>query len=192
MERKFSEIVIEGPFMMVKGFLLGFLACKKPEGKYFFHRKENIRRETLKEFVKELFELENYVHLCLEDELIEPFKQAIELYTQKTGYVIKSIKPIKGASFSFAAEIFEKELGNSFKQIVDHLPKGVSLKNYTPSEIIEQDAKGFEKYAPLHEYIFRAKGEIEGDFEGVIDTYMKIKRSDLNNFVICSEIKLEM
>ncbi|APF20533.1 hypothetical protein Calab_1328 [Caldithrix abyssi DSM 13497] len=192
MGRKFSEIVIEGPFMMVKGFLLGFLACKKPKGKYFFHRKENIRRETLKEFVKELFELENYVHLCLEDELIEPFKQVVDLYTKKTGYVIKSIKPIKGAAFSFAAEIFEKDMGSSFKQIVEHLPEGVSLKNYTPSEIIEKDAKGFESYAPLHEYIFRAKGEIEGDFEGVIDTYMKIKRSDLNNFVICSEIKLEM
>ena len=44
----------------------------------------------------------------------------------------------------------------------------------------------------MHEYIFRAKGEIEGDFEGVIDTYMKIKRSDLTDFVICSEIKLNM
>ncbi len=192
MGKKFSEIVIEGPFMMVKGFLLGFLSCKKPDGKYFFHRKENIRRETLKEFVKELFELENYVHLCLEDELIEPFKQSLELYTKVTGYNIKSIKPIKGAVFSFAAEIFEKDLADKFKQIIDNVPEGVTVKKFTPSEQIEKEARGIESYAPLHDYIYRAKGEVEGDFEGVIDTYLKIKRSDLSDFVICSEIKLKM
>ncbi len=191
MARKFSEIVIEGPFMLVKGFLLGFLSCKKPDGKYFFHRKANIRRETLKEFVKELFELENYVHLCLEDDLIEPFKQSLELYTKVTGYGIQSVKPIKGAHFSFAAELFEKDLADNFKQILENLPEGVQLINYHPSEEIERDAKGIESYAPLHEYVFRAKGEIEGDFEGVIDVYMQIKRSDLSEFVICSEIKLQ-
>ncbi len=192
MGRKFSEIVVEGPFMLVKGFLLGFLSCKKPDGKYFFHRKANIRRETLKEFVKELFELENYVHLCLEDDLIEPFKQALELYTKTTSYGIKSVKPIKGAQFSFAAELFDKELAGNFKQIIENLPDGVQLKNYHPSEEIEKEAKGIESYAPLHEYVFRAKGEIEGDFEGVIDTYMQIKRSDLSEFVICSDIKLNV
>lgn len=192
MGKKFSEIVIEGPFMLVKGFLLGFLSCKKPDGKYFFHRKANIRRETLKEFVKELFELENYVHLCLEDDLIEPFKQSLELYTKVTGYGIKSVKAIKGAQFSFAAELFEKDLAGNFKQIIENLPEGVQLKNYHPSEEIEKEAKGIESYAPLHEYVFRAKGEVEGDFEGVIDTYMQIKRSDLSEFVICSDIKLNV
>ncbi len=191
MGKTFSEIVIEGPFMLVKGFLLGFLSCKKPDGKYFFHRKANIRRETLKEFVKELFELENYVHLCLEDELIEPFKQSIALYTKVTSYGIKSIKPISSAWFSFAAEMFEKDLADQFKNIINNLPEGVTLKNYHPTELHEKDAKGIESYAPLHDFIFRAKGEIEGDFEGVIDTYMKIKRSDLDEFVICSDIRLK-
>ncbi|MBD3223891.1 MAG: hypothetical protein GF313_04130, partial [Caldithrix sp.] len=65
MSRKFSELVIEGPFMLVKGFLVGFLAVKNPEGRYFFHRKAGIRRETFKEFLKDFFELDNYVHLCL-------------------------------------------------------------------------------------------------------------------------------
>ena len=191
MARKFSEIVIEGPFMLVKGFLLGFLSCKKPDGKYFFHRKANIRRETLKEFVKELFELENYVHLCMENDLIEPFKQSLELYTKVTGYGIQSVKAIKGAHFSFAAELFEKDLAVNFRQIIENLPEGVKLINYRPSEEFERDAKGIESYAPLHEYVFRAKGEIEGEFEGVVDTYMKIKRSDLSEFIICSEIKLQ-
>ncbi len=192
MSKTFSEIVIEGPFMMVKGFLLGFLACKKPDGKYFFHRKANIRRETLKEFVRELFELENYVHLCLEDDLIEPFKEAFTLYNKVTGYEIKSIKPIKGAHFSFAAEIFDQKLAQRFKDMVEKLPEGVKLENYHPTEMIDKEAKGIESYAPLHEYIFRAKGEITGDFENVVNLYLNIKRSDLSDFVICSEIKLQM
>ncbi|NOX90756.1 MAG: hypothetical protein GXO77_17280 [Calditrichaeota bacterium] len=192
MGKSFSEIVIEGPFMLIKGFLLGFLACRKPDATYFFHRKTNIRRETLKEFVKEFFELENYVHLCLEDELIEPFKEAVSLYNKVTGYEIKSIKSIKSAEFSFAAEIFEKDYATQFKEMLNNLPEGVKLIDYFPNELVEKDAKGLESYAPLHDYIFRAKGIVSGDFEGVVDLYMKIKRSELNDFVICSEIKLKM
>lgn len=190
MATTFSELVIEGPFMMVKGFLLGFLGCRKPEGKYFFHRKNNIRRDTLREFLKELFELENYVHVCLEDELIEPFQKAIKLYTQKTGYKIKSVKPIKGAEFSFAAEIFDRKMAEEFKNIIKHLPAGVKLDYYFPVEQTDEDAKGIEAYAPLHEYAFRAKGTITGDFGGLIEIFNKIKQSPLGDFVMLSQIRL--
>ena len=190
MSTAFSELVVEGPFTMVKGFLLGFLACRKPEGKYFFHRKDNIRRETFGEFVKELFELENYVHFCLEDDVIEPFKTAINLYTKITGYKIKSIKAIKGAEFSFAAEIFNKKIAEGFKEILKNLPEDVKLDDYYPSEQINKDAKGIESYAPLHEYIFRSKGTITGDFAGLMDLYTKIKRGNLSDFVMLSQIRL--
>ncbi len=190
MSTKFSELVVEGPFTMVKGLLLGFLGCQKPDGKYFFHRKENIRRDTLKEFLKELFELENYVHFCLEDDLVEPFKEAVKLYTEKTGYKIKSIKPIKGGEFSFAAEFFDRKLADEFRKTIENLPEGVKMERYYPSEQVNEDGKGIEVYAPLHEYIFRAKGTVSGDFEGIMDLYIKIKKSDFGDFVILTPIQL--
>jgi len=190
MSTTFTEIVLEGRFIMVKGFMLGFLGCYKPDGKYFFHRKENIRRETFGEFLKELFELDNYVHFCIEDDLLEPFKKALPLYTKATGYEIKSERPIKGAEFSFAAEVYNRDLAGKLKDLLEHLPEGVSLKNYVPSEEVNEDAKGFEAYAPLHEYIFRAKGIVTGDFEGIMKTYLQIKRGDLSDFVILSQVKL--
>ena len=67
----FSELVIEGAFALVKGFLMGFL-CTYPElPRYFLHRKIGIRRHTLRDFLSELFEFENLVHLCLEDSVVE-------------------------------------------------------------------------------------------------------------------------
>ncbi len=190
MSTTFTEIVIEGRFLMVKGFMLGFLGCYKPDGKFFFHQKENIRRETFGEFLKELFELDNYVHFCLEDDLLEPFKKALALYTKHTGYKIKSERPVKGAEFSFAAEFYNRDLADKFKKLIKNLPEGVKLKGYYPSEEINEDAKGFEAYAPLHEYDFRAKGILDGDFAGIMKLYLDIKRSDFSDFVILSQIKL--
>ena len=59
MQKSFSELVIEGQFVLVKGFIMGFLHGSDQEFDYFFHRKHGIRRETFKEFIKELFEFES-------------------------------------------------------------------------------------------------------------------------------------
>ncbi len=48
MNQSFYEIVLEGNFMMVRGFIIGFMAATKQDGLYFFHRNTGIRRETLK------------------------------------------------------------------------------------------------------------------------------------------------
>ena len=45
-------------------------------------------------------------------------------------------------------------------------------------------------YAPLHEFTSRGKGIVEGEFGGVIELFLKIKRSDLSESIICSDIDL--
>jgi len=92
MSAKFSEIVIEGSFMLVKGFILGFLSSRESTDRYFFHRKVGIRRETFREMLKEFFELDNYAHVCLDNSLVDEFKEASKLFTSVTGNEIKSIK----------------------------------------------------------------------------------------------------
>lgn len=192
MNQPFYEIVIEGPFMLVKGFVVGFLAGVKPGGEYFFHRKAGIRRETLKGFLREFFELDNHVHLCLEPDLIERFKKAAELYESKTGMKIESIKPIKSASFTFAYEFFNEDLAKKARDLLTTLPGGVEIKDYFPFVEIDNDARGVEAYAPLHDFTSRAKGKIEGDFEGVMKVYLDIKRSEFSESVMCDDVRLEL
>jgi len=191
MSTKFSEIVIEGRFMLAKGFLLGFLSQAKADGRYFFHRKVGIRRETFRELLKEFFELDNYAHICLEENLVDRFVEASKLYTKVTGNEIKSIKPIKGAWFTFAYEIYNEELAARAKKIIENIPPGVALKDYSPFEKKDEDGEGVEAYAPLHAFTARTRGKMEGDFDGIMDVYLKIKRSDLSESVMCSEVSLE-
>jgi len=192
MNQPFYEIVIEGPFMLVKGFVVGFLAGVKPDGEYFFHRKAGIRRETLKGFLREFFELDNHVHLCLEPDLIERFKKAAELYKTKTGMKIESIKPIKSASFTFAYEFFNEDLANKARDMLTKLPKNVELKDYFPFVEKDNEARGVEAYAPLYDFTSRAKGKIEGDFEGAMKVYLDIKRSEFSESVMCDDVLLEL
>ncbi len=191
MSKKYTEIVLEGNFMLAKGFLLGFLSNAKPDSKYFFHRKSGIRRETFKELLKEFFELDNYAHVCIESDLVEPFKKALRLYTDITGNVIKSEKEIASASFTCSYELFNKELADKAKAIFENLPDDVTLDHYAPVEINDGEGHGVESYAPLHEYIIRATGTLSGNFESVMDIYLKIKKGDLSESIICSEVTLE-
>jgi hypothetical protein len=191
MKQSFYEIVLEGNFMMVRGFIIGFMAATKQDGLYFFHRKTGIRRETLKEFIREFFELENHTHFCLEADLIEHFKTAAKYYEKQTEMEVKSIKPIKGARFSFSYELYNENLAKKTKDILSQLPDGLNLKNYTPYESKDEEGKGMEGgYAPLHEFTSRGKGIVEGEFGGVIELFLKIKRSDLSESIICSDIDL--
>ena len=192
MARTFHEIVMEGTFLLVKGFLLGFLGGVKPEGRYFFHRRAGIRRDTFREFIKELFELENYQHFCLESDLVDKFIEGTKLYSKVTGMEIKSVKKIKSAHFSFAYEMFNEELARKAKKVLQNLPKNVKVVDFHPLEIKEEEGKGIESYAPLHDFTARGKGTVIGDFEGVIDLYLEIKRSEFADFVVLTDVKLKL
>ncbi|MEJ2544491.1 MAG: hypothetical protein P8Y99_10530 [Calditrichaceae bacterium] len=192
MSQKFYEIVLEGNFMLVRGFVLGFLASEKPGGSFFFHRKSGIRRETLKEFLKEFFEMENHVHFCLEGDLIDEFKKAIEYYEEETDMKIRSMKEIKGAKFSFSYKIYNEKLAKEAEDLFSNLPNGLNVKNYKPVEKVDKDGEGMEGgYAPLHEFTSEGNGVIEGEFGKVIDLFLKIKRSELSESIICSDVDLK-
>jgi hypothetical protein len=191
MSTPFSEIVIEGPFMLVKGFLLGFLSNKSVENPYFFHRKAGIKRDTLRDFLKELFELDNYAHLCLRSDLVNDFEKATEFYTKITGMKIKSVKPIKSASFNFAYELFSEEIATEAKSLIQNLPEDIKIDGYKPIEEKDESGAGMEAYAPLHEFVSRGKGTVKGEFSSIIDLFLKIKRSKISESFITSEITLE-
>lgn len=192
MHKSFSEIVIEGQFILVKGFIMGFLHGSNQEFDYFFHRKHGIRRETFKEVIKELFEFDSHVHLCLDNNIIPKFLKAIEKSHEKIGLEIKSVRAIKSANFSFSYEIFNEELANKVKELFENSPAGISMIDYQPTVEKSDDAVGVEGYAPVHDFVARGNGKAEGNFYDVMELYLNVKRSKGSESIMCSEINLDL
>ena len=192
MQKSFSELVIEGQFVLVKGFILGFLHGSDHEFDYFFHRKYGIRRETFKEFIKELFEFENHVHVCLENNVIPKFIKAIEKSKENIGMEVKSVRAISSANFTFSFEIFNEELAKETKDLFKNSPAGVKISGYKPVEEIDKDAAGIEGYTPVHEFAARGNGTANGNFHDIMELFLNIKRSNASESVMCSEINLEL
>ncbi len=192
MQKSFSELVIEGQFVLVKGFIMGFLHGSDQEFDYFFHRKHGIRRETFKEFIKELFEFESHVHVCLDNNVVPKFLKAIEKSEEKIGLEVRSVRSISSANFTFSFEIFNKELAEDIKNVFENSPAGVKVMDYKPIEEKTNDAVGVEGYAPVHSFVARGSGKAEGNFHDIMELYLNIKRSHGSESVMCSEINLDL
>ena len=193
MPENFSELVIQGPFILVKGFLIGFWSSREPHPKYFFHRKAGIRRRSLRETFSELFEMESLEHLCLEEEAVRAFHQAVEKARPVIGISIKSDKKIKSAEFGFSFEVFNKEIAAELKSIVAEPPEGVELLGFEPEEQVRSEASAtLSAYGSIHPYVYRGKGHVRGVFGGVLDFFLAFKRSKADPFILTGEIDLDL
>lgn len=193
MEKAYTELVIAGPFALVKGFLMGFRCGVENEFGYFFHRKSGIRRDTLAELVKEVLEVDNYVHICLENDVLDRFRKAVEKTRPLIGLEIKNERPIEKARFDFSFNISNREAAGKVKQVLENLPQSLSLENYEPQEEIhpEEEKSKIGGYAPLHPYTFKGCGRVSGDFGAVMELFLKAKRMPQSDLLLLSEIALD-
>jgi hypothetical protein len=190
MSQQFSEVVIDAPFLLVKGFLMGYMQGRGSEFPYFFHHKHGIKHETLGEIVKEALHLECHTRLCLPDAIIPGFREALAAVHDRIHTLILSEKAIKRASFSFSYHIYSEERSGPCKDVLKTLPEGVELQNYRPAELRSSTPVGVAEFSTINQYCYEGSGMIAGDFEGVMAVYLKIKRHSLCDAVLVSEIEL--
>jgi len=190
MQAKFSELVISGSFPLVKGFLLGFRGGTGRNFNYFFHRKSGIRRDTLAELLKEVLDMDNYVHLCLEEAVVQDFRQAVAQAEPLVGIKIKKERPIKLGRFDFSFKINNREAAEKVKEVLANLPQGVELQGYEPEETVHEDATTLGGYAPEHSYQLKGSGTITGEFGGVIELFLTAKRMPEGQLVLLSDLVL--
>lgn len=169
---------------------MGFLSRDEEMPRYFFHRKAGIKRETLKDVIVELFELENLVHLCLEDRAIPQFQKALERVNPIIDLKIRSIRKIKQAEFKFSFEVYTQEMADEIRKLEKEVPEGVSLVDYQPVEEKLKENEKLSAYSFQHRYTFRGKGMLKGDFEGVINFYLHCNRSKAKEFILTDDVKL--
>ncbi len=191
MSQPFTEVVIEAPFALVKGFLMGFMQGRGKEFPYFFHRKHGIKRETVGEFLKEALHLECTTHLCLPDAVLPEFTAALKGVEDRFGVRIKQQRPIMSASFRFSWHVYSEERSGPCKELFRNLPEGVELLDFRPAELRSSIPAGVAEFSTLNPYCFAGSGTVSGDFEGVMEMFLRIKRSTLCDSILLSEIKLE-
>jgi hypothetical protein len=190
MQEKFTELVVSGSFALVKGFLLGFKGGSRIDFDYFFHRKSGIRRDTLAELLKEVLDMDNYVHLCLEDKVVEDFRQAVEQAEPLVGIKIKNARPISQCMFNFSFVINNREAADRVKEVLSVLPEEVEVIGYQPEEDTHEDESSVGGYAPQHTYQFKGSGIVKGEFGGVMELYLKAKRMPEGQLVLLSDLVL--
>jgi hypothetical protein len=190
MSTPFSQVIINAPFLMVKGFLMGYMQGSKKDFEYYFHRKHAIKRESMGELMRELFHVDCHTHICLPTPIIPGFQQALHNVEHKLCAEIESAKEIKNASFSFSFHNYDEAETGLFKELFKSIPDGVELLNYNPLELRGEALVGVSEFSHINQYVYEASGTVTGDFQGVMDFYEKIKRHRLADVILCGEVKL--
>lgn len=189
---QFNEVVITAPFLVVKGFLMGYMQGRREQFAYFFHRKHGIKHEAFSEMVREFLHSTCRTHLCLPEDVLPDFEQALQNVEEKIGARIESKKRINRAEFSFSFHIYDESLTAACKELFASLPPGVELLNFAPLELAGETAVAVAEFSQIHQYCYEGNGLASGDFEGVMNFFLAIKRHSLKSQILCSEIRLNL
>ncbi|MBN2284091.1 MAG: hypothetical protein JXO48_09400 [Deltaproteobacteria bacterium] len=193
MMKTYYEVVVEGSFECVKGFVLGYLEGSELDGEVIFGREHHIENEDkFGQLLRLLNVRGRTVHFIVGAGFHELLSQALERRKGHLDINIVSVKEIKTAYFDFSYRAYTRELGDKLKELFGSLSDhstGLHLEaGYKPVEKINPEGKGVEAYAPLHEYELRGKGRIHGPIKDVIDFYGKAEHCEM---VELGDIRLE-
>jgi hypothetical protein len=189
MNRKYFELVVEGQFDLVKGFVLGFLEGKGIRESAMFAREHHVKGDSdLKHALRVLTGKEDQARVLVDEGVCQSLRDSLANVREALPLRLVSTREISGAHAVFTYEAYAKEMGDELKALFANPPEGVSVADYEPEEKVEPEGKGIEAYAPLHHYEIKAKGRITGAVRPLIDFYDKLEQHPL---VALEEIALE-
>jgi len=188
-KKHYYEIVIEGSFDLIKGFIIGFFEGRKIGGAIIFEREHHVKREAgLEHLLRAIHIEEDRVHLIIDEAIYRLLCEALNNRKHMIKLKVVSEREIIKAHFNFTYAAYAKRFGDELKNLFIKLPAGVELEGYKPEEIEREIKESSVGYAPLHEYEIRAKGRVSGPANEVIDFYDKIEH---NEWIEPENIELE-
>ncbi|MGB4549457.1 MAG: hypothetical protein WBI10_11115 [Syntrophales bacterium] len=189
MTETYYEVVVEGSFDLIKGFVLGFLQGRRIEGEAVFSAERHIRRsEGVIQLLRQLTRRGNKSSIIIGRGVGRLLREALERIGDDLDLKVLSVREIKSAHFDFEFRTYAKKAGESLEETFRKLPPGVTLEGFDLKEDVHPEAKGVEAYAPLHHYEIRGKGRVAGDAKAVIDFYDRIEHNEL---IKLGDIRLE-
>lgn len=189
MAKPFVELVISSPFILFKGFLMGFLAGSGHNDLYYFNQRSGIETETLKDHLKSWLGFENSVHICLEKGLSDDLETAIRQNHEKLGMEVISKRKILMAGFDLKARFFDDEEPERFKKELASLEDklSVTITFDARTSIPAWQDVGVGVLATLPPYQHGIDATITGPLEKLLPFRQKLEAETL---VDVTEIKL--
>jgi hypothetical protein len=91
---------------------------------------------------------------------------------------MEGVREVLGGRFGFKAEAYNREIGQKIHDALNtDLPPGIDCLDLE-KEVTNPDAKGVELFAPVHEYIYKARGTIVGTPPGILEMNRRLCQLD--------------
>lgn len=190
MNKQYCEVVVEGSFDLIRGFVVGLLEGHGIRGEAIFREDHHVENEgRFGQMLRLVGVKGNHFHLIIGVGFLKLLEKSLERRKAELALKLISEKTIKQASFKFHYRVFTRELGDELKSLFGNLAEALWLSDdYKPKETVIPEGKGVEAYAPLHEYKLEATGTVCGPVREIIDLYGRAEHYDL---VELGSIKLE-
>jgi hypothetical protein len=102
----------------------------------------------------------------------------IQAIRQNPDLKLEGIREVVGGRFGFKAEAYNREIGQKIHDALNtDLPAGVDCIDLEKEET-HPEAKGVELFAPIHEYVYKARGTIVGTPPGILEMDRRLCRLD--------------
>ena len=150
---QYHELVIDGTYDLVRGFVTGFLSGRAYPTPAVFSRECGIRRVSLGEKMLAWTGVHGQAaHIIVEEGIVGDLIR--EITTNEAGLDLKVVsnRRIKNATFDFHYRVFARVYAEEIKKIFAGASSGVTVSfEEGPEEIVKPDAKGVELFTPFHD-----------------------------------------
>jgi hypothetical protein len=180
----YYEVILKGDGDVTRAYLEGFFRGKGVTKDYAFGDDHAFDLGHIKELVKYHGSV---THLVCTSQLLTAVKGAIKKAPEAFELEIAETHRVRRAYFHFKFKTANRKVAGKLKRLIARLPAGVRTTDYEPKEIVDPGARGAEGYAPVHEYVYKGKGVIEGEPRKVLEIYYKM---DENDFIQCDDVVL--
>lgn len=182
----YYEIIVKGDSRLARAYVSGYFRGRnvgRGQG-YGFGEDSPLDLDFLRDLVK--FH-GSVLHMFCEASLRSGLLSAIRRAPKRYRFEVVETRRIRRAYFRFRFKTANRQVAGRIKRLLSTLPDGVKTADYEPKEIVDPSAEGAEIYTPVHEYVFRGKGVIEGTPDGV---YQVHRRMVENDFISCDSMVL--
>jgi hypothetical protein len=181
MNESYFEVVVEGSFNLMKGFVVGFLEGRGVAGDVFFGKDYHIEKESPVGLLMRLTGTHDKTCTVIVGAGLHGLLAAA---LEKRRHVIPlrmvQVRQVSSAAFDVMFRTYSKEVGTEINDLLNQLPEGVIRESdFEMHEMLTPEGKGIDAYAPLHEYKLDGKGRISGSVKGVFDLYFRLGRYEV-------------